>query len=343
MKTLSCCVLVCLLLSNTAGCCCPPPDSNPCAQDRGPTAVELAPPARAKRDAASYLTPDDRIVVALSKKRVKGLDWEEVNLDAAVTYLQAITGHKFHISPKVREEMFEDVIISAQLDDVSVKTILESVVTEPFEMRWEVRKGVIWILTNEEIDGDIRLRYFDVKDLSVNIQNFSYNKFIDEPVKAPSGPPARDLADDIRKAVHPTYWDREDVTIEVRNGILIVRGSKAVHDAIDRWLASERERRAVNDAGKALQAKFAKTNVNLSVRGQSLRDVIRTLQIQTGFNLMIDPRSVAEVERNPISVLELKDVPLTTALTMLASYAGPQYVWLYRNNVAALTHKEHVQ
>ena len=52
------------------------------------------------------------------------------------------------------------------------------------------------------------------------------------------------LMDLIRKEVHPSYWDRKGVAIEGRNGNPIVRASKAVHDATDRFLSTRRATRS---------------------------------------------------------------------------------------------------
>jgi len=187
----------------------------------------------------------------LSKKRVKGLDWEEQNLDQVVQYLRTITGLNFYVSPKVREEKFEDVIITAALDDVSVKSILDDIITGPFDLRWEPRGGVIWILTQEEVSGTMRLRYFDVKDLSVNIQNFlgqeinlvPSNFTPPEPPELPEPAPifpADSLVELIRETIGgETAWE-DPATIEAKNGILIVRNTPDVLRRVDNLLSQLR-------------------------------------------------------------------------------------------------------
>ncbi len=191
------------------------------------------------------------ILSILEKKRVKGLDWEEQNLDQVVAYLRTITGLNFYVSPKVREEKFEDTIISAQLDDVSVKTILDNVVTEPYELKWEPRGGVIWLLTSDEVSGSMRLRYFDVKDLSVNIQNFlgqeinlvPSNFTPPEPPELPEPAPifpAESLVELIRETVGGEAQWEDPATIEARNGILIVRNTSEILAGVDDLLTQLR-------------------------------------------------------------------------------------------------------
>ncbi len=191
------------------------------------------------------------ILSVLEKKRVKGLDWEEQNLDQVVSYLRTITGLNYYISPKVREEKFEDTLISAQLDDVSVKNILDDVVTAPYELRWEPRGGVIWITTAEEISGTMRLRYFDVKDLSVNIQNFlgqeinlvPSNFTPPEPPELPEPAPifpAESLVELIKETVGGEAKWEDPATLEARNGILIARNTPDILAGVEDLLAQLR-------------------------------------------------------------------------------------------------------
>ena len=328
MKTLPWIVLLSALL---AGCCCPPDGTTArsCAAVEPPPVAAPPQPAQPEEVRVVELTPDAKVRLTLSKKRVKGLSWEEVNLDQAITYLRTISGFNFYISPKVREEKFEDVVISAELDDVSLATILSAVLTAPYELDWEVREQVGWILSNEEVEGQRFLRYYDVKDLA--------NHDAAEKTHYDSAP----LEDEIRREVHPRYWLQEGATMEGRNGILIVRASRPVLKAIDRYLQAERAALRKPELPAALKAKIDATKVNLSVKEQSLSDVIKVLQIQTGFNLMIDPRVANDVKDNPISALELRDAPLMTAMTMLAASAGEGYVWTGKGHVAILTHREY--
>ena len=89
-----------------------------------------------------------------------------------------------------------------------------------------------------------------------------------------------------------------------------------------------------------LKAKFEATTVNMAVKEQALADVIRTLQVQTGLNLMIDSRVVSDLAQAPITALRLKNASLMTVLTMLAAQAGDGAVWISRNGVAVLTLRE---
>jgi general secretion pathway protein D len=92
----------------------------------------------------------------------------------------------------------------------------------------------------------------------------------------------------------------------------------------------------------ALLAKVKGTNVNLAVDSQQFGEVIKTLQIQTGFNIMTDPRIASEVNEAEVTGLTLTDVSLATALDMLKSSAGEDVVWTTSGNIVKFTKREYV-
>ena len=163
-------------------------------------------------------------VYVLRTKTLRGLDWDGMTLDPALAYLRTVTGVAFTVSPKARAEKLDDIVYDLQLDGVSAATVLQ-LMTEPFGLRFEARDEVIWILTREELDGPLRLRYFDVKDLVGAEAAFES---------------AEALTEEIRAGVAPAYWGQDEPTIEDRHGILIVRASQAVLERIGAWLSSHR-------------------------------------------------------------------------------------------------------
>jgi type II secretory pathway component GspD/PulD (secretin)/tetratricopeptide (TPR) repeat protein len=186
------------------------------------------------------------IYTTLETKRVKGLNWEEANLDSVVNYLRTITGLNFFISQKVRAEKFDEVVVTLQLDDVSVKTVLD-LVTDPYELKWEPRGGVVTIATADEIRGQMGIRYFDVKDLNVAIQNFvgreinlvPSNFTPPEPPELPEPTPIfpqDSLVELIRETIgQEGAWD-DPATIEARNGIIIARNTAPILNQVQALL-----------------------------------------------------------------------------------------------------------
>ncbi len=176
------------------------------------------------------------IIATLEAKRVKGLQFQDQNLDQVVTYLRTVTGLNFHITPKVRTSSFDNVKINVPgLDDVSVKWILDNVITTPFDLRWEPRDGVVTIAAKDEVAGELRLKYFDVKDLAVKIQNFRGTEIFLSPSNyTPPEPPELTeaapifptdaLLETIKAVVDPDSWVGDSgSSIDLKNGTLIVK------------------------------------------------------------------------------------------------------------------------
>jgi general secretion pathway protein D len=93
----------------------------------------------------------------------------------------------------------------------------------------------------------------------------------------------------------------------------------------------------------ALAAKLKTTTVNLSVQGRPFREVLQTLQIQTGVNLYLDPRIASEVGDTVIPPIEVEGVSLEQALNMLKSASPEGTIWVVRGNVVQFTKKEFVK
>ena len=91
----------------------------------------------------------------------------------------------------------------------------------------------------------------------------------------------------------------------------------------------------------ALAAKLKTTTVNLSVEGRPFKEVVQTLQIQSGVNILLDPRinDVGEAQVQPISV---EQVSLEQALDMLKATAEG-VLWTIKGNVVMFTKKELVK
>lgn len=176
------------------------------------------------------------ILSALDAKRVKGLVFQEANLDNVVTYLRTVTGLNFHITAKVRTTKFEDVKVTlGPLDDVTVRQVLD-LVTAPNDLRWEPRGGVVTIAMREEVAGRIQMRYFDVKDLSVKIQNFRGTEIFLTPSNyTPPEPPELGeplpifgedaIKEMIQSTISPESWSAEGAGLEVKNKMLIAKNT----------------------------------------------------------------------------------------------------------------------
>jgi hypothetical protein len=202
--------------------------------------------------------PDDAdaeatVVERLDAVRVRGFSCDGQDLDQIMTRLCSLTGLSFHLTPAARRTRFDDVRITVPgLDEVSIRWILTNVVTTPYELGWEIRDGVVTIATKDEVRPQLRLKYFDVKDLSVKIQNFKGdNIFLSPSSYIPPDPPELvepepvfppdPLVEAIRSAVDPGTWDLHGASIDLKNGTLIVKHTPAAIESVRLFLELLRE------------------------------------------------------------------------------------------------------
>lgn len=100
----------------------------------------------------------------------------------------------------------------------------------------------------------------------------------------------------------------------------------------------------VDNEGEALMKKIQGTSVNLAVEGQTFSEVTRSLQIQTGFNLYVDPRASGDLADATVTNLVMTDIPMDSALNMLVSATGVEdAVWHTRGGLIVFTRKEFVK
>ncbi len=91
----------------------------------------------------------------------------------------------------------------------------------------------------------------------------------------------------------------------------------------------------------ALAAKLKTTTVNLSVEGRPFKEVVQTLQIQSGVNILLDPR-INDVGENQVQPINVEQVSLEQALDMLKATAEG-VIWTIQGNVVVFTKKELVK
>lgn len=198
-------------------------------------------------DDATESESKQAILTALRAKRVKGLQFSEQNLDQVVTYLRTVTGLNFHITPKVRSTKFDEVKVTIPgLDDVTVEEVL-NLITSQHELRWEPRDGVVTIAMKDEVAGTLRLKYFDVRDLAVKIQNYRgtdiylapSNYTPPEPPELPEPSPiypTEQLVDTIKEMVAKESWAAEGASLELKGGTLIGRNTVEVLNEVQTLL-----------------------------------------------------------------------------------------------------------
>jgi len=231
---------------------------------------------------------EEQILNVLETRRVRNVEFKagEITLRAAIDYIRSVSGLNFVMSQKVKEEKAETEI-DLKVDNVSIKQVL-NLITEPHEMAWKIRNGVVMILDREEAADKAVLQFYDVKDLVAKITDYPGDEINLVPSKyqppeiwdepEPQIPFEIDaLIDVIRATIQPESWDTiENADIQVKTGVLVVNTSPEVHREIGKFLSDLRKNTGLLIS---LEVRF------LLAEDRFLRDVgvdIRGLGDQTG-------------------------------------------------------------
>jgi len=212
-----------------------------------------------KGQTRAVAAPDPRkeqILNNLSGTRVYAIDWKagDVTLNSAIAYLRSVTGLNFVLSQKIKEEKADSEIV-LKVDNVSVEQVLD-LITEPNEMAWRVRNGVVMVLSKDEAVDKPILQFYDVKDLVAKIQDFPGQEINLVPSKyqppeaaevpEPTSPFEIDsLIDVIKQTIEPSAWEIEGAAIDPKNGVLVVRQIPEVHQKIAQFLSDLRKNTGV--------------------------------------------------------------------------------------------------
>ncbi|MFB3065670.1 MAG: hypothetical protein ACE10D_04055, partial [Planctomycetota bacterium] len=191
-------------------------------------------------DSAAEDPRTQQILNVLETRRVGELSLKpgEITLEGAVEYLRSVTGENFVISQKVRDEK-SDIELDLEVKDVTVAQVL-NLITEPHDMAWKIRNGVVMVLDISEATEDLILQFFDVKDLVARISDFPGEEINLFPSKYT--PPEPDEGDEpeppfnadqlielVRNTIEPESWDAiEGVAIEAKNNILVIKTTREI-------------------------------------------------------------------------------------------------------------------
>jgi hypothetical protein len=174
-----------------------------------------------------------RMHQVLASTKVQDLHWQagDITLGGAVQYLRAVTGLNFVLSRKVRETR-SDTEIELRLNDVSVRQMLE-LITQPNEMVWNVRHGVVLIETTEEA-ATPRVRRSRGKPATDEEKRFR-TKLLERTVDLPFDGTRFQLVLDFLKAASGIDFVIDPGAKEALEGceVRLLASSLTVHDALE--------------------------------------------------------------------------------------------------------------
>lgn len=208
-----------------------------------------------------------------------GPDGEGTDISDIANYLQNLTGVNFIVSTLVREDLDEEeTTIKLQLNDRSVRKVLDIIADTSENLRWKIEDGVVKFVTKEELVGGQRLKMYEVRDIihpvpdfpgrEINVSPSGGLEAFDEDFDEREGlvVTADTLETLIRDNIAVDSWD-EDPQNAIRiadNGTLVVNQTPEVHGQIESLLDDLREAAGIM---VDIQANF------LSVEDNFLEDI----------------------------------------------------------------------
>ncbi|MDZ4772319.1 MAG: hypothetical protein SGI72_04215, partial [Planctomycetota bacterium] len=202
-----------------------------------------------------------------------GADGNGSSLDDIASFLQQLTGVNFMVSPKVKSDLDDEQrTIKLDLNDRSVRNVLDIISTIKENLKWKIEDGVVKFVTKDETKGGQVLRNYEVRDLIHPIPDFPGREMnvapsggvqlAEEDKTARESNVITDAALDnlIRNNVSPQSWaDDPQNSLRISNGTMVVHQTPEVHDQILKLLDDLREATGIM---VDIQARFLKVEDN---------------------------------------------------------------------------------
>lgn len=197
-------------------------------------------------------SPEKRAIVA----KLEATKLEHIFASATVSdwakFYQDLTDVNFLVSTEV-SELDEEIttLTDFHLTNRSVTSAL-AVIAAQTGIQWQVKNGVVELVTKESATGDIYLSQYEVRDLvlgvrsnagvdlKLSVQSFDED-FFEEEEPLPTLVNDDRLQELIRNNIAVDTWDGEVGTISYLNGVLLVNHTQKVHAQVTSLLADLRQ------------------------------------------------------------------------------------------------------
>jgi hypothetical protein len=222
-----------------------------------PPAADRPPVARA-RGAAPMVTgtassPDAALRAQLARTRVRGLLVRgEESLRSVIEAVRTHTGLPLVVAPAAEEAALDaGVVFDLDLQHALAAASVLNLITEMAgpDVDWTVRHGVVLVTTADKARGALRFGAYDVRMLTAARTDFTAPRLElrllgereeDDLGGAASSVPrmeADELLTLIQDNVEPATWSDEGVSLDLHNGVLLLRHTPAVHLRVRKLLA----------------------------------------------------------------------------------------------------------
>jgi hypothetical protein len=292
--------------------------------------------------------PDPAEALRTALRQTVDIDWTNVPLDKALQELSERYGLRIDIDRAGLAEAGgidpEKVLLNRRLQGIPLRGALE-LVLEPMALDYVWRDAGILVTTREKADTTFVAKVYQVADLTKHQAQFDENA----------------LADAIRQLCLPDGWDRDEGSLEIRPGMLLVNATRRRHEHIEdilehlRWLATGRtewhsvrpfEVRPMPTAGEEAIQKVLDASVTVDW-DQAPKATFREWEDRFGINIVLDTKELEDMGAydlfddaisKHVSKPALPNVSLRAALTAMLPPFGCS--WVVRHNAIVITSQQ---
>lgn len=189
---------------------------------------------------------------ALKTKRLKKIEWKELTLKDAVTWLRVATGWNFVVNQAALAKANVDtgtLAFSADFDDVALATLLD-VLLEPVGLAVRIQDNLIWLTSKADAWGKLLTRLYGISHITwqkidfiapdINLKPSGFTGEEYEPERLVEDDPLLSgdaVADLLKELVEPGAWQTDGWTLKATKDYLVIRVPAKVHAKIPRALA----------------------------------------------------------------------------------------------------------
>ncbi len=225
-------------------------------------------------------TPENRRTLGMMKERRIPADFKEIPLENALAYIQKTTGVNMDINWAALEKVGieKETAISMNIPDATAETIMERMIEKispdkSTAAAWAVDNGILTVSSEQQINSRTVTEIYDVRDLLVEIPNFTNAPDFDlasvlksDAASSGSAPfvasdkssglehrttpeqRTKEVIDIITNTVAHDTWQEnggEVGFVQQFQGALVVTTTPRVHKSIDGLLGKLRQQRAM--------------------------------------------------------------------------------------------------
>ena len=273
------------------------------------------------RDAAKK----NQQVKAALDRAIPEVRFEGVPLSDAIDFMRDVTGANILVDWRAlsRAKVDKNAPVTVRVQGVSFEkalaTILQSIDSDP-ALGFVVQDGVILITTQLELDKNVGIKVYDIRDLIVGAPDF---RFQDGGVKAEPQDKdlherlAQDVINVIKETIAPETWKGGTGSIRYLAGQLIVTATPQRQADVEKLINQLRETRGVQ---VMLEVKFIKADLN-ALDAKALGFDVLGADQKTGKLGMLDDAQVKKL-LTQLQVDEKRRILSAPRLTLFNGQSG---------------------